>query len=207
MKTPCARWLLAVLSVSALSVPALALAQQPYVGEIRWVAFNFAPQGWASCDGQLLLISENEALFNLYGTTYGGDGVSSFALPDVRGRGMIHDGSGPGLSPRYIGEQGGVETVTLGASQMPVHGHTAYAANGLATKPTASDSYLARLSTDSAGTPLASGVRMFRPSGLPVALNSGMIGNAGGGQPHENLPPFTTLNCIVSLFGIYPSRQ
>ena len=111
------------LFVGSVLAPRPALAQEPFLGEIRWVGFNFAPRGWATCDGQIMNIAQNTALFALLGTTYGGDGQTTFALPDMRGRAPVHVGQGPGLSTRDMGEVGGTEAVTLSLSEMPIHAH------------------------------------------------------------------------------------
>lgn len=154
---------------------------QPYVGEIRMFAGNFPPVGWAFCDGQLVAISENETLFNLIGTTYGGDGQSTFALPDLRGRMPLHQGQGLGLSPRSIGELGGVESVTLTTQQIPSHGYAAVSDVQTTNRPGA----------------LAEGG--YYATG---AANGAVV---GGSQPHENMPPELVVNFIISLFGIFPS--
>jgi len=164
---------------------------QPYVGEIRMFAGNFAPAGWMFCSGQLLSISENETLFQLIGTTYGGDGQSTFALPNLQSRVPIHMGSN-----RVIGESGGTEEVTLTVQQIPIHSHAP-----LASSTGGSDSpggnYWANSST---GKPYVA------PGGVYVAMNAGTIGSpVGGSQPHENMIPFLGINYIISLFGIFPS--
>ena len=173
-----------------------ALAQDPFVGEIRFVAFNFAPTGWAKCEGQLVPISQNTALFSLLGTTYGGDGRTTFALPDLRGRVPLGPGQGPGLTNRDLGETGGAEQVTLTQSQIPPHSHPAMASSseGNTTSP--------------AGNALA-GLRnkgIYTTASPDATLSGQTIGVAGGGQPHENMPPFLGLNCIIALQGIYPSQ-
>ena len=168
----------------------------PYVGEIRMFGGNFAPAGWAFCDGSILSIAENDTLFNLIGTTYGGDGQNTFALPDLRGRAPIHMGTGPGLTPRTIGEASGSESVTLITSQILVHTHTPVAstANGNANTP--SNSYWAASST----TP------QFVPGDqVNTTMNPGALAATGGSQPHDNMLPFTTISFIISLYGIYPS--
>ena len=169
---------------------------QPYVGEIRLVGFNFAPVGWAFCQGQIMPISENEALFNLIGTTYGGDGQSTFALPDLRGRLALHQGNGFTLA-----ETGGAETVTLTTPQLPSHTH------------------VPQCDSNSGGNALspANNVWSFDTSGQfgnfaaarsdSDAMNAGAIGLAGGSQPHDNHQPYLTLNYIISLFGIFPSQS
>jgi microcystin-dependent protein len=165
----------------------------PYVGEIRLVAFNFAPAGWAFCDGQLLPISQYETLFNLIGTTYGGDGQSTFALPDLRGRVPVHMGNG-----YVIGQPGGVEQVTLTASQIPAHAHQALCSTAAPT--TASPAGAVWAADSGTDTPYKSG----GPAG--VSMRAGAIGNAGGGQPHENRQPFLCINYVISFFGIFPSQ-
>jgi len=171
----------------------------PYVGEIMMFAGNFAPQGWALCDGQLLSIAQNTALFSLLGTYYGGDGQTTFALPDLRGRLPMHTGSGPGpgLSPRSLGEQGGSEAVTLISTQMPAHTHSLQvdSANGTTASPGG-----ALLARDPSGTP-AYGVN------ATGALSPQAIASAGGSQPHQNMPPFLAINYCISLYGVYPPRS
>jgi microcystin-dependent protein len=163
----------------------------PYVGEIRIFAGNFAPAGWMFCEGQLLPISENETLFNLIGTTYGGDGQSTFALPDLRGRIPLHQGSG-----FILAEQGGVESVTLTVSQVPAHSHAFLASSNNATTANAAGRVLAQTPTY---TPYFSG-----PADQPLAPNS--VGATGGSQPHDNFQPYLCVNFIISLFGIFPSQ-
>ena len=169
----------------------------PYVGEILMFAGNFAPAGWAICDGSLLPIAENETLFALIGTTYGGDGQSTFALPDLRGRVPIHAGQGPGLSPRVIGQTGGAEQVTLTPSQMPAHGHSLRASSAAAS---ASASVAGGL----LATPASTKLYGVNPSGSPMAANA--LSTSGGNQPHDNRAPSLGLNHIISLFGVFPSQ-
>ena len=164
---------------------------QPYVGEIRIFAGNFAPAGWMFCDGQLLPISEYETLFNLIGTTYGGDGQSTFALPDLRGRLPLHFGNGFTLA-----ETGGVETVTLTVSQIPAHNHAFLASNNNATTANAANNVLATIENY---TPF-----IVAPANSP--MNPQSIGSTGGSQPHNNLQPYLCLDFIISLFGIFPSQ-
>jgi microcystin-dependent protein len=173
------------------------MSNAPFVGEVQIFAGNYAPTGWALCDGQLMAIAQNTALFSLLGNTYGGDGISTFALPDLRGRVPIHPGQGNGLSNRNLGEVGGAETQTLSAAQMPSHTHTmgASAANG---------------ATDSPG----GRVLARAPGAIPqygatanVDLAAAAVGSSGGGQPHNNMQPYLTLNYIIALQGIYPSRS
>ncbi len=170
---------------------------EPYIGEIRMFGGNFAPFGWALCNGQLLSISENEALFSLIGTTYGGDGQSTFALPNLQGRIPIHAGVGPGLSPHQLGEMGGVETVTLTAGEVPGHRHAFAASTEAASSP------------DPAGNVLASGpvISLYTSEAPARPLGQDTIApSSGNGQPHENEQPFLCVTFIIALQGIYPSR-
>ena len=170
----------------------------PYVGEIRIFGGNFAPAGWMFCEGQLLPISENETLFNLIGTTYGGDGQETFALPDLRGRLPIHMGTGPGLSTYVIGEMSGTESVTLTVNQLPNHTHppTALSSNGNANDP--ANRIWANAQSGSAYT-------TGSPTG--ATLNPTTLAPIGGSQPHENMQPYLCVSFIISLFGIYPSQS
>lgn len=169
---------------------------EPYVGEIRMFAGNFAPRGWAFCDGQLLAVSQNDALFNLFGTIYGGDGGTTFGLPDLRGRIPIHAGSGPGLSPRNLGAKGGAESVTLTTQQIPSHTHGWRASTDAAS------------TRDTGGGVLAQSIPDVYTSRLSeIDLNAATIGQTGGSRSHTNVMPFLCVHFIVSLFGIFPSRQ
>lgn len=168
---------------------------QPYVGEIRMFAGNFAPAGWLFCDGSLLPISENETLFNLIGTTYGGDGQTTFALPDLRGRIPIHMGQGAGLSPRQIGENGGSESVTLTPAQMANHNHAFPAATGAASSGDPLNAVVANTGA----------VSVYSASNPNVVMSPSAITVAGGSQPHDNMMPFGCISFIISLFGIFPS--
>lgn len=171
-------------------------AQEPFLGEIRYVGFNFAPQGWATCNGQLLSIAQNTALFSLLGTFFGGDGKSTFGLPDMQGRVPVGVGSGIGLTPRSLGEQGGQESVTLTVSQIPAHKHALRASSTSANSASPTGDVLANSST----APVYS-------TQLPdVSLAHAAVGDTGGGQPHENMQPFLGMTCIIALQGIYPSR-
>lgn len=196
----------AALAMATL-VSSFAQAQENFLGEIRWVPYNFAPRGWAFCDGQLLPIAQNTALFSLLGTTFGGDGRYNFALPDLRGRTQLHAGGGAGLTPRFLGEQGGVEEVALTQQEMPAHNHVLKAYSGMGKFTNPNGASLARPGVNTAGKWSYDDIFPFsdRPPGAPLAPTS--IGNTGGGQPHENMQPFTTLTCIIALQGIFPSRD
>jgi microcystin-dependent protein len=170
-----------------------------FIGEIRMFGGNFAPYNWAMCNGQLMPIEQNDALFSLLGTTYGGDGNTTFGLPDLRGRVPIHMGAGPGLSNRRLGQKFGTETVTLTQSNLPNHFHglAATSQNGTSNNPS--------------GNILASSTNTISiyNSGTtaPVSMNIVAVGNTGGSQSHSNLMPTLCVNFIISLFGIYPSRS
>ncbi len=170
---------------------------EPFVGEIRIFAGNFAPRGWAFCDGQLLAVSQNDALFSLLGTIYGGDGRTTFGLPDLRGRIPIHAGSGPGLSPRRLGAKSGAETVTITTNQLPSHNHTWDGNSADAQDSLPTSNALAKTSADIYQETLQSA----------ASMNPSMVGSTGGSQSHSNLMPFLCVHFIIALFGIYPSRQ
>jgi microcystin-dependent protein len=168
----------------------------PYIGEIRLFAGTFAPLGWALCQGQLLPIAENDALFALIGTTYGGDGQNTFALPDLRGRVPIHQGQGPGLSPYVIGRAAGSEDSTLALQHMPAHRHPLLsAAAATADFP----------GGNSLGSPSGDALYSAVVPGTPLAAASYV--SVGGNQPHQNMAPFLAMNYIIALFGIYPSQN
>jgi microcystin-dependent protein len=168
-----------------------------FVGEIRIFAFNFAPTGWAMCNGQVLPISQNEALFALLGTFYGGDGITTFALPNLQSRVPIHQGAGAGLSTYEIGEAAGTENVTLSTSQMPAHSHAVQADAKHGTSGDPGTRVLAK-----------SGAHVYsdQPDGSTV-MNAGMLAESGGSEPHTNIQPYLVLNFCISLFGIFPSRD
>lgn len=173
---------------------------EPFIAEIRIFAGNFAPRGWAFCDGQLLPISQNTALFSLIGTTYGGDGRSTTALPNMQGRAPMHPGRGPGLTSRRLGEKMGVETVTLSEAQIPSHSHVVRAVSTGAD--TAEPTNTAALARSSFGDSLY----QTNTSANLVDMASAGLATTGGGQAHNNLQPFLTLNYIIALQGLYPSR-
>jgi microcystin-dependent protein len=179
-----------------LLVPTAGHAQDPFIGEIRMFAGTFAPKGWALCDGQLLSIANNQALFSLLGTTYGGNGQTTFALPDLRGRVPMHPGNGPGLTPRILGEAGGAENHTLILPEIPTHSHQALADTGVGTTGDPGNALPAR---NAAGIPQYS-------THANVALSPLSIAPAGGNQPHSIMQPYTTVNFIIALVGIFPSR-
>jgi microcystin-dependent protein len=168
----------------------------PFVAEIRIFAFNFAPKGWAQCLGQLLPISQNTALFSLLGTTYGGDGKSTFALPDLQGSAALHPGQGPGLSLYDLGQQGGSETVTLLTSEMPLHNHNLMAQNfvGSDNVPTSND--LSR----------GSSVNAYAAPGALAQMNFQALTPTGGSLPHNNMMPYLTLMFCIAMQGVFPPR-
>ena len=173
---------------------------EPFVGEVRVFAGNFAPSGWALCNGQLLPISQNTALFSLLGTFYGGNGTSNFALPNLQGAFAMHAGgsAGPGLSPRSTGEAGGSETVTLTTAQLPGHGHAMEAVNGANTGTPGSTVSLA---------PTSNGSALYRaPDGTYLNTAPSDLAAAGGSAPHDNMSPYLALSFIIALQGIYPAR-
>jgi len=170
---------------------------EPFVGEIRMFAGNFAPRGWAFCDGQLLAVSQNDALFSLFGTIYGGDGRTTFGLPDLRGRIPLHQGQGPGLSSRKLGSKGGAEQVTLTTNQLANHTHD-WNAN---KAPATTSAPQGKVTAD------ATPGRVYEPQNQNTDLASDTIANTGGSQPHTNLMPTLCVNFIVALVGIYPSRH
>jgi microcystin-dependent protein len=170
---------------------------QPYVGEIRIFAGNFAPAGWHFCDGALMPISENETLFTVIGTTYGGDGESTFALPDLQSRIPIHMGTGPDGTSYVIGENGGVEQVTLTGQQTPVHNHAYLASTAFGSIRNPSGAVAAQSSTIIA--------YIQESPDSTVQFSPQAVGPAGGSQPHTNLQPLLVLNFIISLFGLFPS--
>lgn len=178
---------------------------QPYVGQILMFAGTFPPAGWATCQGQTMPISENETLFNLIGTTYGGDGQSTFMLPDLQGRVPVHMGQGSGLSNYQIGQSGGVESVTLTTQQIPAHNHMVQINSGNASNSQTSPGPSVILADAQVG-----GGNIPNPwapynSGAQTQLNPNTVGGAGGSQPHENIQPYLTVTLCISLFGVYPS--
>lgn len=172
---------------------------EAYIGEVRLFAGNYAPESWALCDGRLLTIAEYDALFSLIGTTYGGDGQTTFALPDLRGRLPMGQGTGPGLTPRSMGEQLGTEDVTLTVQQMPVHSHHFVASTAAAASSSPANALLGDTEGDV----------FYVESTSPdlQAMDPKAVTNTGGNQPHNNLMPGLAMNYIICLAGIYPPRN
>jgi microcystin-dependent protein len=169
---------------------------QPFIGEIRMFAGTFAPVGWALCDGQLLSISQNEALFSLLGTAYGGDGRTTYGLPDLRGRVPIHMGPGPGLTPRTIGAKAGLEQAPVSSNQLPLHTHALEASSDGADETQPGGAVLAAAASD-----------IYIDDGPDVVMSPSSITTVGNSQSHDNVMPFRVVNYIVSLTGTYPSRN
>ncbi len=169
----------------------------PFIAEIRMVGFNFAPRGWSFCNGQLLPIAQNTALFSLVGTTYGGNGQTTFGLPNMQGRSPMHPGQGPGLTPRSLGETGGVANVTLLQNQMPQHNHAMRTSPDPGEINTPSNNALA-ISTNGA---------IYTTNAPNTTMNAQSVGVSGSGQPHNNMMPYLTMNFIIAMQGIYPPRS
>lgn len=188
---------LSVVLASAISW-SKPLASEPFLGQIEFYAFNFAPRGWALCDGQVLPINSNQSLYALLGTTFGGDGRTSFALPDLRGRTPLHDGgsAGPGLTRRILGQSGGQESTTLTAAELPAHSHN------LTSTTTAGNQVLPE------GNVLADDApdETYSDATPNTAMHAGSIGSTAAGA-HDNMPPYLVLNCAIALQGIFPPRN
>jgi len=174
------------------------MMSEPFIAEIRIFAGNFAPRGWAFCDGQLLPISQNTALFSLIGTTYGGDGRTTTALPNLQGRAPMHPGRGPGLTSRRLGQKGGTETVTLSEAQIPNHNHTLRAQVSRGSALTPQDNFFNQSVGDTA--------YLSPPTNL-ASMKTDMAPSTGGSQAHTNMQPFLAMNFIIALVGLYPSRS
>jgi microcystin-dependent protein len=169
----------------------------PFIGEIRMFGGNFAPAGWAFCNGQTMAISENDALYALIGTTYGGDGQSTFGLPDLQGRIPIHAGQGPSISQNYqLGEKAGAEQVTISVNTLPIHTHTLIGSSDIGTDPSPNGAMLATSSI----------LQPYVGIAPDAFMASNAIGPVGGSQPHDNMMPYLCISFIISLFGIYPSQ-
>jgi microcystin-dependent protein len=172
---------------------------EPFLSEIRMLAFNFAPRGWSLCDGQLMPINQNQALFALLGTTFGGDGVQTFGLPDMRSRTPVHSGQGPGLSNYVLGQRGGEENHFLSTTEMPAHVHQPGASTSAPTTGSAGTGMA--LATPTASKPYRVG------SSNLVPLSPVTVGSTGGNQPHPNMQPYLTVSFAIALQGIFPSRN
>jgi microcystin-dependent protein len=198
------RSIVGAFAVAVLGLPGAARAQECYIGEIRMFAGNFAPRGYALAQGQLLSIAQNTALFSILGTTYGGNGQTTFALPDLRGRAPIGTGQGPGLSSRDLGEVGGTETVTQTVTEMAAHTHpaTARAASAPATHIRPQGRVLAKVDPTTVANVYAAG-----PADVDMAPDALAVGAAGGSQPQPNMSPFLGINFIVCMEGIFPPRN
>jgi microcystin-dependent protein len=184
--------------ITCLLFSGLANAQDGFIGEIKMFGGNFAPRDWAFCNGQLLPISENTALFSILGTTYGGDGTTTFGLPDLRGRVAVSSGQGPGLTDRRLGSMGGTQTNALTVAQMPSHNHSvgAVTANGNVASPSGN------LLAHTGGFDFE-----YSNGNADTTMKSNMVGNTGSNQSVNNMQPYTTVNYIICLFGIYPARN
>lgn len=169
---------------------------EPFLGEIKIVAFNFAPRGWAFCDGQILPINQNQSLYSLLGTMYGGDGRTTFALPDLRGRSPIHVGAADGGTNRALGSKAGEETHTLTGAETPAHTHPLNGTNDLAT-----------LNTPGGNVPARGGSNFYGDIPPATAMDAAAVSSTGGGQGHENMMPFLVLNFVIALQGIFPPRN
>lgn len=163
---------------------------EPFLSEIKLFSFNFAPRGWALCNGQILPINQNQALFALIGTTYGGNGTTTFGLPDLRGRVPMHEGSGHAL-----GQRAGAETHSLSANELPTHTHNTQASSSAGNTPVPNNNFLAAANN------------VYRPPDNLTALSPGTVSNVGGSQPHVNMQPFLVLNFCIALQGIFPSQN
>lgn len=170
---------------------------EPFVGEIKMFAGNFAPRGWALCDGQLFAVSQNDALFSLLGTIYGGDGRTTFGLPDLRGRVPIHQGTGPGLSQRRLGSKGGAEKETLTLNQLPSHSHSVKASGGTANASAPAKHVVGESSL----------FDLYQSATPSSSMANEAVSSTGGSQSHNNIMPFQCINFIIALFGVYPSRS
>jgi microcystin-dependent protein len=188
----------ALLMGILLSSLVKAQGSDPFLGQIAFVPYNFVPKNWAACNGQLLPISQNQALYALLGTMYGGNGTTNFALPDMRGRVLVHEGQAPGGPTNYtMGQNGGTESVTLLVTQMPAHSHTVNAVSTEGNQNSPTDN----LPADTKALD-----KEYSNANGNATMKSTMINPSGGNQAHENRPPFITLKCIISLTGIFPSQ-
>ncbi len=175
------------------------MSTEPFVAEIMIFTGNFAPKGWAFCNGQLISIAQNTALFALLGTTYGGNGQTTFALPNLQDRAPLHAGQGPGLSSRDLGEVSGVAEVTLLPSELPAHTHALLGVNGPGNATTPAGNVFAADAAES--------ITPFAPGPANATMGATAVSSVGGGQPHNNLPPYLALNYIIALQGVFPPRN
>ncbi len=173
---------------------------EPFLGEVRAFAGSFAPRGWAVCNGQLLAIQQSVALFSLLGVTYGGDGVTTFGLPDLRGASPVGIGTGPGLTAVSPGDRLGSDSVVLTVAEMPMHTHAVVASEATGSTDNPSGATWARARRGRVAE------RLYGPAGAPVTMAPGAVGQEGASQPHQNMPPFLALTFCIALSGVYPSR-
>lgn len=185
-----------LMLIAAMPATEVRAGIEPFIGEMLWVPFNFAPRGWARCDGQLLSINTNQALFSLLGTTYGGNGTTTFALPDMRGRVPINAGQGAGLSNYVQGQTGGETTHTLSINEMPAHNHGFQASTASANATTPAGNLYGQSGT----------MKPYGPN-PGAAMSANAVSSTGGGAPHNNMMPYTALTCIIALQGIFPARN
>ncbi|WP_197089202.1 phage tail protein [Puniceibacterium sp. IMCC21224] len=186
-----------------LGLASAATAQDEFIGEVKLFGMNFCPRGWAAAEGQILPISQNTALFSLIGTIYGGDGTSTMALPDLRGRAVVNNGAGPGLFPMQIGQRAGIEFKTLNTSEMPRHNHMVNATNADGTKGGPGTDYLAVGRDDDTGE----AITFYSEGPFNRQMDSGMIGMSGGGMPVDMRPPYLAAKWCIALQGAYPPRS
>lgn len=198
MKSKALNALVGVLMTGVLAGGQTAIASEPFLGQIEYYAFSFAPRGWALCDGQILPINTNQSLFSLLGTTFGGDGRTSFALPDMRGRSPVHDGgsAGTGLTRRTLGSKGGAQTVTLTPAEIPSHTHTLRGTTTAANSVVPTGTSLAHTNLD----------LLYRNEAPNVNMHAGSVGTTPS-QGHENMAPYLVVSCNIALQGLFPSRN
>ena len=186
-----------VLLVTSIGWHTPAVASEPFIGQIQYFPYNFAPRSWTFCNGQLLPVSSNTALFSLLGTTYGGDGRTTLGIPDMRGRAPIHPGSGPGLSTYRSGEKGGVENVALTVNEFPTHTHNLAGTNNIGNQSSPAGGALSRDGRD----------QTYRNEAPNTDMHADSVVSAGSGLAHNNMPPYLALNCNIALNGVYPQRN
>ena len=199
LRTRLAGAALAAVSMLGLHQTAAAQASDPFIGQIMCAGFTFAPRGWAELNGQILSIAQNTALFSLIGTTYGGNGQTTFALPDLRGRGLMHAGNGPGLTPRVQGESAGAEQVTLNNAQLPAHNHT--------VTPQGSPSDATLISPANGVPATKARTTLYAPGPGTVPMSPVLTSPAGGNAPVPVMPPYLAVKCFIALQGVFPSQN